>query len=189
MENKAKNKTPFKKGDQVELLLDTPSYRRGARFTVEEATSGGYLKFTGVYGWHSITLYKRVEHETIVITTDGNIGKAKLIKGGKLIKEVKLTRDKGDKHDMKALAAYAVQKLIPDDGNILINVKAGYTGSVCVVNSATPHYKDGKILEFVGGKCINSAVFAYEKFNTLSEINKYCKKHNLNFSVLELHRQ
>jgi hypothetical protein len=131
----------------------------------------------------------KVDKETIVITTDGDIGTAKLLKNGETIKAVKLIRDKNDKHDMKALAAYAVQKLIPDDGNMIINVKAGYTGSVCVVNSTNPHYKNGKIFEFAGGECINSHYpFAGHKFNDLSAINKFCKGYHINFNVLELHR-
>ena len=190
MNPKVKNTNPFKKGDRVEAIIANAGLSAGARFTVEEATTGGYLKFVGFHGWYSCTLYKKVEHETIIIVTDGDFGKAKLLKGGKLVKEVMLTRDKGDKHNMKTLAAYAVQKLIPDDGNMIINVKAGYTGSVCVVNSTNPNYKNGKIFEFVGGKCINSTYpFSGKEFNTVSEINKYCKGYHINFNVLELHRQ
>lgn len=183
-------KVPFKKGDLVEAVVATPSYCANARFTVEAVDTNGYLTFRGLVGWHSCALFKKVEHETIVITTDGNVGEAKLIRGGKLQKKVTLKRDKGDKHDMKALAAYAVQKLIPDDGNVIINVRAGYTGSVAVVNSKNPMYADGKILEFVAGDCITVKLpFCSEKLMNFDGVKAYFKRRHYNFDVVELHRR
>ena len=183
-------KVPFKKGDLVEAVIATSSHCANARFTVEEVGTKGYLKFHGMVGWHSCALYKKVERDTIVITTDGNVGEAKLIRGGKLQKKVTLKRDKGDKHDMKALAAYAVQKLIPDDGNVIINVKAGYTGSVAVVNSKNPMYADGKILEFVTGDCITVKLpFCSEKLMNFDNVKSYFKRSHYNFDVVELHRR
>lgn len=180
----------IKKGDRVFHTRNSMSLPVNARATVETVSSGGYVKLVGLEPWFPVTDFMKVDKETIVITTDGDIGTAKLLKNGETIKAVKLIRDKSDKHDMKALAAYAVQKLIPDDGNMLINVKAGYTGSVCVVNSTNPNYKNGKIFEFVGGECINSHYpFAGHKFNDLSAINKFCKGYHINFNVLELHRR
>jgi hypothetical protein len=185
------NKGPvFKIGDKVRRLLNPLNFNLDKTWTVAEISTGGYIRFRGEDKWHNPADFIPVIKETIVITTDGNDGGAKYIKNGEVIKSVKLVRDKNDKHDMKALAAYAVQKLIPDDGNILINVKAGYTGSVCVVNSTNPNYKNGKIFEFIGGECINSHYpFAGHKFNDLSAINKFCKGYHINFNVLELHRQ
>ena len=180
----------IKKGDRVFHTRNSMSLPVNARATVETVSSGGYVKLVGLEPWFPVTDFQKVDKETIVITTDGDIGTAKLLKNGETIKVVKLIRYKNDKHDMKALAAYAVQKLIPDDGNMLINVKAGYTGSVCVVNSTNPNYKNGKIFEFAGGECINSHYpFAGHKFNDLSAINKFCKGYHINFNVLELHRR
>ena len=183
-------KPMFKVGDKVRSILGSLSSYQGKTLTVSEVSPVGLIKFRGETKWCNAKYFIPVIKETIVITTDGNDGSAKYIKNGEVIKSVKLVRDKNDKHDMKTLAAYAVQKLIPDDGNMIINVQAGYTGSVCVVNSTNPHYKNGKIFEFAGGECINSHYpFAGHKFNDLSAINKFCKGYHINFNVLELHRR
>lgn len=180
----------IKKGDRVIHTRNSMSLPVNARGTVDEVSTSGYLKLVGHQSWFNAADFRKVDIETIIITTDGDFGSAKLLKNGELQKGAKLVRDKNDKHDMKALAAYAVQKLIPDDGNMLVNVKAGYTGSVCVVNSTNPNYKNGKIFEFVGGECINSHYpFAGHMFNDLSAINKFCKGYHINFNVLELHRR
>ena len=184
------DKFPFKKGDRVVAITSTTSFPAGARLTVEDVRADHYVKMTGNPYWHSCTLFQMVKKETIVITTDGNVGEAKLIEGGELKKRVTLVRDKGDKHDMKTLAAYAVQKLIPDDGNSIINVKAVYTGSVAVINSKNPHYEDGKILEFVAGDCINVKLpFCSKKLMNLDDVKAHFKYRHYNFSVVELHRR
>lgn len=183
-------KPMFKVGDKVRRLFNPLDHERDKTWTVAEVSSTGYIRFRGGNGWYNPANYIPIIKESIIITTDGNDGSAKYIKNGEVIKSVKLVRDKNDKHDMKTLAAYAVQKLIPDDGNMIINVRAGYTGSVCVVNSTNPNYKNGKIFEFAGGECINSHYpFAGHKFNDLSAINKFCKGYHINFNVLELHRR
>ena len=182
-------KPKFKKGDKVERFLRGVDMPLGTRAIVEEVSSGGYIRLVGHSGWHSADRIKLVEHETIVITTDGDIGKAKIIKGGKVVREVKLVRQKGDKHDLKALAAYAVQKLIPNDGNMIINVKAGYTGAVAVINSKNLAFADGKILEFVSGVCTTNPLLNFGTINTLDDLKIQLKKRDLGFSVVELHRR
>jgi hypothetical protein len=179
----------FKKGDKVERFLMGINMPLGTRAIVEEVSSGGYIRLKGHSGWHNADRFKLVEHETIVITTDGDIGKAKIIKGGKVVREVKLVRQKGDKHDLKALAAWAVQKLIPNDGNMIINVKAGYTGAVAVINSKNPAFADGKIIEFVSGKCTTAMLPYAKEFNTLEDVKRCFKKEPYNFDVVELHRR
>lgn len=179
----------FKAGDRVERLAISTIIPAGTKATVKTVDQNGWMQLEGFYGWHDPANYKLVEHETIVITTDGDIGKAKIIKGGKVVREVKLVRQKGDKHDLKSLAAYAVQKLIPNDGNMIINVKAGYTGSVAVINSKNLAFSDGKILEFVSGKC-TTTMFPYAKeFNTLEDVKCCFKNDPYKFDVVELHRR
>lgn len=179
----------FKPGDRVERLAISTIIPAGTKATVKEVNQNGWMQLEGFYGWHDPENYKMVEHETIVITTDGDIGKAKIIKGGKVVREVKLVRQKGDKHDLKALAAWAVQKLIPNDGNMIINVKAGYTGAVAVINSKNPEFSDGKILEFVSGKCTTAMLPYAKEFNTLEDVKRCFKKSPYNFDVVELHRR
>lgn len=182
-------KAKFKAGDRVERLCTGPGICAGSRATVKRITCSDLIELEGYTNLYFPEHFKRVEHETIVITTDGDIGKAKIIKGGKVVREVKLVRQKGDKHDLKTLAAYAVQKLIPNDGNMIITVKAGYTGAVAVINSKNPAFTDGKILEFVSGKC-TTAMFPYAKeFNTLEDVKRCFKKSPYNFDVVELHRR
>lgn len=179
----------FKPGDRVERLAISTIIPAGTKATVKEVNQNGWMQLEGFYGWHDPENYKLVEHETIVITTDGDIGKAKIIKGGKVVREVKLVRQKGDKHDLKSLAAYAVQKLIPNDGNMIINVKAGYTGAVAVINSKNPTYTDGKILEFVSGNCTTCPLLNFGTINTFADLKNACKGHHHNFDVVELHRR
>ena len=179
----------IKPGDRVERLAISTIIPAGTRATVKEVNQKGWMQLEGFYGWHDPENYKLVEHETIVITTDGDIGKAKIIKGGKVVREVKLVRQKGDKHDLKTLAAYAVQKLIPNDGNMIINVKAGYTGAVAVINSKNPAFADGKILEFVSGKCTTMPMMFTLTVNSLDDLKSQLKKRDLGFSVVELHRR
>lgn len=179
----------FKPGDRVERLAISTIIPAGTKATVKEVNQNGWMQLEGFYGWHDPENYKLVERETIVITTDGDIGKAKIIKGGKVVREVKLVRQKGDKHDLKALAAWAVQKLIPNDGNMIINVKAGYTGAVAVINSKNPAFSDGKILEFVSGKCTTIPKMFTLTVNSLDDLKSQLKKRDLGFSVVELHRR
>ena len=179
----------FKPGDRVERLAISTIIPAGTKATVKEVNQNGWMHLEGFYGWHDPENYKLVEHEIIVITTDGDIGKAKIIKGGKVVREVKLVRQKGDKHDLKSLAAYAVQKLIPNDGNMIINVKAGYTGAVAVINSKNPNFTDGKILEFVSGKCTTTPLLNFGTINTFADLKKACKEHRNNLDVVELHRR
>ena len=179
----------FKVGDRVERLAISTIIPAGTKATVKMIDKkNGYIQLEGFYGWHDPENYKLVEHETIVITTDGDIGKAKIIKGGKVVREVKLVRQKGDKHDLKTLAAYAVQKLIPNDGNMIINVKAGYTGAVAVINSKDSIFTDGKILEFVSGKCVTCPLLNIGTVNTFADLVKDIHK-RFKFDVVELHRR
>lgn len=182
-------KPKFKKGDKVERFLLGINIPLGTRAIVEEASSGGYIRLKGHSGWHNADRFRLVENETIAITTDGDIGKAKIIKGGKVLREVKLVRQKDDKHDLKTLAAYAVQKLIPNDGNMIINVKAGYTGAVAVINSKNPVYADGKILEFVSGTCTTCPLLNFGTINSFADLKKACKTYHHTFDVVELHRR
>lgn len=179
----------FKKGDRVERVDYSPGGKInvGQRFTVEEVTSGGYFRFKGYLTFQDPKHYKKVDNHTIVITTDGDVGSVKYILNGKKLKDLKMVREKGDPHNLKMLAAYAVQKLFPDDGNIISVHKAGYTGSVAVINSKNPAYRDGKIIEFVGGHC-TTGLSTWGTFEDLKAVKKFCKGGHYKFDVIELHR-
>ena len=182
----------FKVGDRVERIstpeIFRPTVKAGQRFTVEEVTSNGYLRFSGFITFQDPKHYKKVDTHTIVITTDGDTGSVKYIQNGNKLKDLKLIRQKEDRHDLKMLAAYAVQKLFPDDGNIISVHKAGYTGAVAVINSKNKEYRDGKIIEFIGGKC-TSGLATWEKFDDLKSVQKFFKSpRHYNFDVVELHR-
>ena len=130
-----------------------------------------------------------VPKETIVIYTDGDNAMAKYVKNNELVRSVRLKRERRDRHDMKTLAAYAVQKLFPKDGNMIINVKAGYTGAVAVINSKNSMVADGRIIEFTCGKCTNCRIFEGREFTDLQAVKKFCKTRHINFDVVELHRR
>lgn len=183
----------------------TPKFFPGDRVIAKESSFSGIVKgreyvikqqiesFVELEGHDLMFMANRFEHrpkETLVITTDGKSAEAKYIKGGQVKRKVTLKRSDSDPHDLKRLAAYAVQKLFPDDGNNIIVVKSGYTGSVCVVNSKHPAYKDGRILEFYGGRCVNAPTcgMGLDKFDTLDAVKASAKKHIPPFDVVELHR-
>ena len=130
-----------------------------------------------------------IPKETIVITTDGDNAVAKYVRNNKPVRSVRLKRERRDRHDMKTLAAYAVQKLFPNDGNMIINVKAGYTGAVAVINSKNSMVTDGRIIEFTSGKCNNCRIFDGREFADLQAVKKFCKTRHINFDVVELHRR
>ena len=182
--------TKFSPGDRV--IAKEGSFSgivKGREYVVKQQ----FESFVELEGHNMMFMADRFElrpKEKLVITTDGRNAEAKYIKGGEVKGKVTLKRSDSDPHDLKKLAAYAVQKLFPDDGNNIIVVKSGYTGSVCVVNSKNPLYKDGRILEFYGGRCVNAPTIGMRntKFDTLDAIKDCAKRHIQSFEVIELHR-
>lgn len=183
------NKYGFMPGDRVAPILG--AIFEGAKSgVVKEVIDGGrFLILEGQTCAQPASHYKKVE-EKIVITTDGRTARATYSHGCNVSREITLTRHPNDNHDMKKLAAYAVQKLFPSDGYIIDVRKGGYQGAVCVVNSKSKVYTDGRILEFVGGECTNppgQCAWVLPKFDTLDELKAWAKRRD--FEVVELHRR
>ena len=180
----------FRVGDIVKCEYAHNGMVRGAKYEIVGDSGGAFIRVKGVDGYHPadcVKLHKKCM-DAIVITTDCDNTTARLMRGKETLREVKLTRSKEDRHNLKTLAAYAVQKLLPPDGNMLINVKAGYTGAVAVVNSKNPNITDGRIIEFTGGRCTNLGKFVGYDFADLNAVKKHCKTRHINFDVVELHR-
>jgi hypothetical protein len=193
-------KHSFKQGDRVRAVYNIPPYIiAGDHYTIAEISPDG--NFVGIhvngqrlpahyYMHDAFTLLTR-KQQAIVISTDGQSTDVKLTENGELKKAVRLVRWEGDPHDLKKLAAYAVQKLLPDDGNLIVVVGAGYTGALCVCNSRHGLYANGRILEFREGVCTNppkdDPEIAKKKFKTLFEVEDFAVRNK--FRVLELHRR
>lgn len=184
---------PFKVGDLV--------IRKSATLAIAQEVAevdGNFVrtKANPKFDHHSEFLaYKRPE-EVIAIVTDGNTSKAYLKRDGKKVNEVVLKRNKVDRHDLKVLTAYAVQKLLPVDGRELVARPAGYCGAVAVTGPyddrtryLSSAYPPGLIMEFFGGKWkdvrISSKMYG-AMFHSFEELQKYC--HNLGFDIVELRR-
>ena len=183
------NKPIYKQGDIVKCVYAHNGLVAGAKYEITHDSGGSFVAVEGVTGLHPadcVKLHKK-RVDAIVITTDGDESTARLMKGKQIVNEVKLHRGKEDRHNMKTLAAYAVQKLIPNDGNMIINVKAGYTGAVAVINSKNKCYKDGKIIEFAGGKCATFPTCTMD-FKNLEDVKRCFKGNHYGFDVVELHR-
>lgn len=192
----------FKKGDRVRAVYNIPPHIiAGDHYTIAkvlpdsdfvgiEVDAG--LLHTRFFMYDAFALLPR-KRQTIVISTDGQNTDVKLTEDGKLKKAVRLVRWEGDPHDLKKLAAYAVQKLLPDDGNLIVVVGAGYTGALCVWHSHSSTYENGRILEFREGICTNppkgDPEIAKKKFKTLYEVEKYAGSFKYPFLVIELHRR
>lgn len=187
----------FKVGQSVKALKSQENgIVVGRWYIVEQIIDNNWLKLVGYPHYVRESNFcgatERIAlgpKETIVITTDGLNATAKYVRDNAVVREVTLKRAEGDRHDMKTLAAYAVQKLFPKDGNMIINVKAGYTGAVAVINSKNKFVQDGRILEFTTGRCTNSNMFSGQEFADLAAVKKYCKMRHINFEVVELHRR
>ena len=183
------NMFDFMPGDRVTPILGA-IFEGGKSGVVKEVIDGGrFLILEGQTCAQPASHYKKVE-EKIVITTDGRTARATYSHGCNVPREVTLTRHLDDNHDMKKLAAYAVQKLFPADGQVITVRKAGYQGAVCVVNSKSKVYTDGRILEFVGGQCTNppdQCAWILPKFDTLDELKAWAKRRD--FEAVELHRR
>lgn len=181
---------PFKVGDLV--VHNKPSIVV-ARKVAE--VDGNFVRTQGnsiFHHYREYTPYKRPE-EVIVIVTDGEASRAYLKVNGAKVKEVNLKRNSADKHDLKVLTAFAVQKLLPQDDRELVARPAGYCGAVAVVGPTRPEvrppYKPGLIMEFFGGKWRDAPVlskFYNVRFYSFPELLKFCQ--NLGFDVVELHR-
>ena len=182
------NKFDFRPGD-IALPTCVATLRGSKRGMVKEVIDGGrFLILEGETVARPACDYFK-ESETITITTDGRSTTA-TYRNGAITRSTTLIRHPDDNHDMKKLAAYAVQRLFPTDGQIIDVRKAGYQGAVCVVNSKSKVYTDGRILEFVGGQCTNppsQCAWVLPKFDTLDELKAWAKRRD--FEVVELHRR
>lgn len=155
---------------------------------------GNFCRVVGSPTFYHYSDYNRYDppEEVIVIVTDGTESKAYLKRDGKKVNEVKLKRSKEDKHDLKVLTAYAVQKLLPVDGRELVARPSGYCGAVAVTANtpdSTLRVKPGLILEFFGGKLKGATVwstFYGVKFSNYAELSSYMAKHGTH--IVELHR-
>lgn len=193
-------KHSFKKGDRVRAVYNIPPYIiAGDHYTITEIAPDG--NFVGIhvngqllpahYYMHDAFVLLPRKRQAIVISTDGQNTDVKLTENGELKKAVKLARFESDPHDLKKLAAYAVQKLLPDDGNLIVVVGAGYTGALCVCDSRNGLYTNGRILEFREGVCTNppkgDSTILGKKFKTLSDVECFAIRNK--FRLLELHRR
>ena len=125
------------------------------------------------------------------MTTDTHTATARYLCDDKTVKVVHLKRHGSDQHDMKKLVAYAVQKLIKDDGNIIDVRPAGYQGAVCVVASNNKALTNGRILEFVSGWCTNWPPLMNIShiplcFDDFADLKAWAVKNH--FDIVELHR-
>lgn len=195
-------KHSFEKGDRVRAVYNIPPFIiAGNHYTIAEIGPDG--DFVGIktgpgilpthyYMYDAFELLPK-KLQAIVISTDGQSTYVKLTENGTLKKAVRLVRWEGDPHDLKKLAAYAVQKLLPDDGNLIVVVGAGYTGALCVHLSRNSIYENGRILEFREGVCTNppkgDPEIARKKFKTLFDVEKYAASFKHPFRVMELHRK
>ena len=177
-------------GDRVKVspLANAPLGTPREGIVHEVLHDGKYVTFLGSDVAYPAHLFIN-ELEKLVIETDGKTTRAKY-EGRGLSRAVTLARHPDDNHDMKKLAAYAVQKLFPADGYIIDVRKGGYQGAVCVVNSKSKVYTDGRILEFVGGQCTNppgQCAWVLPKFDNLVDLMAWAKRRD--FEVVELHRR
>lgn len=140
---------PFKVGDQVLYMKVPPDGLVNIVREVAEA-DGNFIRVMGSSFYCPYTEFKAFKRpeEVIVITTDGVTSKAYLKVNGKKVKEVELRRNKSDKHDLKVLTAYAVQRLLPPDDRELVVRPTGYCGAVAVVSNdgSTLNIKPGLIM-------------------------------------------
>ena len=185
-----KQEFTLRPGDRVKIfpLANAPLGTPREGIVNEVLHDGKYITFLGRDVAYPAHLFIK-ELEKLIIETDGQTARAKY-EGRGFAREVTLTRHSDDTHNMKKLAAYAVQKLFPTDGQIIDVRKAGYQGAVCVVNSKSKVYTDGRILEFVGGQCANppsQCAWVLPKFDTLDELKAWAKRRD--FEVVELHRR
>ena len=180
----------FAPGTKVVANTTTGSIVKDCTYYVL-AQHGEFVELKDLFTRYHVCCFDKAEtRETIVITTNGDRATAQYIKEGKVVRERNLKRDRADRHDLKKLAAFAVQKLFPKDGNNILVVKAGYTGSVVVVNSRHPAFKDGRILEFYGGRCTASPTpsLMTASFDCLEDVRRYAQSYVHPFDVIELHR-
>lgn len=188
------DKPKFKRGEIVKAKYDHHGVKAGMKYEVTLDSGGAFIGLkgeTGLFPAENFESWKK-PLDVIVITSDGDTATARILKDRKVVNQVKLKRHKDDRNDLKKLAAFAVQKLLPDDGNIIDVHKAGYYGSVCVVNSTRPAFKNGRILEVYGGKCVNvpfeySYAMGKMNFKTFADLKNWANAYG--FDVIELHRQ
>ena len=187
------DKPKFKRGEIVKALHDIRGIKAGMKYEVTVDSGGAFVGLkgeTGLFPAEEFESWKK-PLDVIVITSDGDNATARILKDKTVVNQVKLKRNKDDRNDLKKLAAYAVQKLLPDDGNVIDVHKAGYYGSVCVVNSTRVALKNGRILEVYGGKCVNPPFeCSYEmgrvNFKTFADLKNWANAYGCD--VVELHR-
>lgn len=136
----------------------------GKVFTVKIATDDIYnledCKTLGVFwNFYDKTLepvYEAKNHDwKIVILPDGETTTAKLIKGGKTVKEATVKRYSKDKYSISDAAKFAVEKLAKENPKY-------YSGKVvCVSKGKNAAYTLGKIYQFKDGrvKIDNECIF------------------------------
>lgn len=187
------DKPKFKRGEIVKAVHDLRGVKAGMKYTIRCDSGGCFVGLEGVEGIFPAENFESWKKplDVIVITSDGDNATARILKDKKLVNQVKLKRHEKDRNDLKKLAAYAVQKLLPDDGNVIAVHKAGYYGSVCVVNSTRAALKNGRILEVYGGKCVNppfecSYALGKVKFKTFADLKNWANAYGCD--VVELHR-
>lgn len=188
--HKYKASNPFKVGDMV--VHKAASVNIGQKVA---EVDGEFIRVIGSAVFDHCNEYTAYKHpqEVIVITTDGKKSKAILKRDGKVVNQIELRKHPDDKHDLKVLTAFAVQKLLPDDGNELAVRKGGYYGAVAVIG--TPPYSKsivtpGLILEFHEGKLKNNPfpcfLWACKFFRSFAEVKETFSKNG--YAVVELHR-
>lgn len=187
------DKPKFKSGEVVKALYDMRGVKAGEKYTVTHDSGGQFVGLKDRAGMYPAENFVSVKKplDVIVITSDGDTATARILKDKTVVKQVKLKRHEKDQDDLKKLAAYDVQKLLPDDGNVIDVHKAGYYGSVCVVNSTRMALKNGRILEVYGGRCVNPPIecsygLGNTNFKTFADLKEWANDYGCD--VVELHR-
>lgn len=182
-DKKELSKNPFKKGELVTWL------GHGDGIYVVLRVDGEFITTTAnpLLRCH-YSEFKRSK-EVVSIVTDGLVSTAQLIRNGKKIAKVALRRHSDDKHDLRTLIAFAVNKLLPAGCAELTVRPTGYSGAVAVVKSNTPYLTPGMILEFYGGEMKQGPanfVRRCTRYRSFAEVQRSYAQFGVEF--VELHR-
>lgn len=186
-------KNPFKVGDKVVRI----GFEQDEPMVVGEV-DGNFIRGETSCLFNIFTDYKmwKPPEEVIVIRTDGTHTKAYYKRDGKVVSEAKCRRNHADKHNLKALAALALNRVLPNDKNEIVVREKGYYGAVAVTkvfpvsHLPKPHQlTPGMILEFYAGRWKDAPFtsFAYGMhYDDFAEVQK--RFSDRGYEVIELHR-
>ena len=182
-DKKELSKNPFKNGELVTWL------GHGDGIYVVDRVDGEFITTTAnpsIRRHH--TEFKRSK-EVVSIVTDGLVSTAQLIRNGKKIAKVTLRRHSDDKHDLRTLIAFAVNKLLPAGCAELTVRPTGYSGAVAVVKSNDSDFTPGMILEFCDGLMTQGPkpdVLLWTNYRSFDDVQRTYAKSGV--ELVELHR-